>query len=38
MVVLMSVTFFSDGVRECSFIIGGGDGLKMGGLRKIDFV
>ena len=22
--------------RECSFIIGGGDGSKMGGLRKID--
>ncbi len=23
-------------LRECSFIIGGGDGSKMGGLRKID--
>ena len=24
--------------RECSFIIGGADGSKMGGLRKIDQV
>ncbi len=25
-------------LRECSFIIGGGNGSKMGGLRKIDEV